>query len=47
MDGWLPAASLQLTDEDLNEIADAIRHTGAGTGPDRPRAAVEEGAGHS
>lgn len=47
VDGWLPAASLRLTDEDLNEIADAIRHTGAGTGPDRPRAPVEEGAGHS
>ena len=47
MDCWLPAASLRLTDEDLNEIADAIRHTGAGTGPDRPRAPVEEGAGHS
>lgn len=47
VDGWLPAASLELTDEDLNEIADAIRQSGAGTGPDRPGAPVEEGAGHS
>jgi aryl-alcohol dehydrogenase-like predicted oxidoreductase len=36
VDGWVPAASLDLTDADLDEIADAIRRTGAGTGPERP-----------
>jgi aryl-alcohol dehydrogenase-like predicted oxidoreductase len=36
VDGWLPAASLELTPADLDEIAQAIRRTGAGTGPDRP-----------
>ena len=36
VDGWLPAATLVLTDEDLAEIGDAIARTGAGTGPARP-----------
>ncbi len=36
VDGWLAAASLTLTDADLDEIADAIRRTGAGRGPVRP-----------
>lgn len=36
VDGWLPAATLQLTDEDLDEIAAAIERTGAGAGPARP-----------
>jgi len=36
VDGWLPAARLRLTDADLDEIAGAIRRTGAGTGPERP-----------
>ena len=36
VDGWLAAASLTLTDTDLDEIADAIRRTGAGSGPVRP-----------
>ena len=36
VDGWLPAATLRLTDADLDEIAGAIRRTGAGTGPERP-----------
>ena len=30
------AASLELTDADLDEIAGAIKRTGAGTGPVRP-----------
>ncbi|MCW2945905.1 MAG: putative aldo/keto reductase [Actinoallomurus sp.] len=34
--GWLPAASLELTREDLDEIAAAIERTGAGRGPVRP-----------
>jgi len=39
VDGWLPAATLQLTAADLDEVAAAIRTTGAGTGPERPPAA--------
>jgi aryl-alcohol dehydrogenase-like predicted oxidoreductase len=31
--GWLPAATLELKDDDLSDIAAAIRATGAGTGP--------------
>jgi aryl-alcohol dehydrogenase-like predicted oxidoreductase len=33
--GWLPAATLRLTDADLNEIAVAIGSTGSGAGPTR------------
>jgi aryl-alcohol dehydrogenase-like predicted oxidoreductase len=36
VDGWLPAASLRLTDADLGEIAEAITRAGAGEGPARP-----------
>jgi aryl-alcohol dehydrogenase-like predicted oxidoreductase len=36
VDGWLPAATLQLTGADLDEIAAGICRTGAGNGPDRP-----------
>jgi aryl-alcohol dehydrogenase-like predicted oxidoreductase len=36
VDGWLPAASVELAPEDLDEIAAAIRRTGAGSGPARP-----------
>jgi aryl-alcohol dehydrogenase-like predicted oxidoreductase len=36
VDGWLDAATLELTDEDLREIAAAIAHTGAGHGPCLP-----------
>ncbi len=36
IDGWLAAAALQLSGEDLDEIADAIARTDAGTGPCRP-----------
>jgi aryl-alcohol dehydrogenase-like predicted oxidoreductase len=36
VDGWLAAASLDLTPADLDEIAAAIRRTGAGSGPERP-----------
>src|SRR5260370_5806929 len=36
VDGWIGAASLELTDQDLDDIAAAIRRTGAGTGPLRP-----------
>ena len=36
VDGWLPAATLELKDDDLADIAAAIRATGAGTGPVTP-----------
>ncbi|GAB3982017.1 aldo/keto reductase [Actinoallomurus acanthiterrae] len=36
VNGWLPAASLELTPEDLAEIAVAVARTGAGRGPVRP-----------
>ncbi len=38
VDGWIAAARLQLTAEDLDEIARAIQATGAGSGPLRPPA---------
>jgi aryl-alcohol dehydrogenase-like predicted oxidoreductase len=38
VDGWLPAASLRLTDDDLDTVAAAIAATGAGQGPARPGA---------
>jgi len=40
VDGWLPAASLELKDDDLADIAAAVRATGAGTGPAAPAAAA-------
>jgi aryl-alcohol dehydrogenase-like predicted oxidoreductase len=36
IDGWLDAATLVLTGEDLGEIAAAIKATGAGSGPLSP-----------
>src|ERR1700733_13316441 len=39
VDGWLPAAGLELKEDDLTDIAAAIRATGAGTGPASPSAA--------
>jgi len=36
VDGWIGAAFLELTGEDLGEIAEAIERTGAGSGPVRP-----------
>ena len=36
IDGWLAAADLSLTEEDLGEIAAAIESTGAGAGPVNP-----------
>ncbi len=38
VDGWIGAATLELTAADLDEIAAAIARTGAGTGPTRPAA---------
>jgi aryl-alcohol dehydrogenase-like predicted oxidoreductase len=37
VDGWIGAATLDLTSADLDEIAAALARTGAGTGPTRPR----------
>jgi aryl-alcohol dehydrogenase-like predicted oxidoreductase len=37
VDGWIGAAGLELTAEDLDEIAVAVRETGAGSGPADPR----------
>jgi aryl-alcohol dehydrogenase-like predicted oxidoreductase len=36
VDGWIAAAALTLTDEDLAEIAAALTATGAGGGPVKP-----------
>jgi aryl-alcohol dehydrogenase-like predicted oxidoreductase len=36
VDGWIGAATLELTAQDLDEIALAIERTGAGSGPTRP-----------
>lgn len=36
VDGWIDAASLDLTAEDLDDIASAIHRTGAGAGPWTP-----------
>jgi aryl-alcohol dehydrogenase-like predicted oxidoreductase len=36
VDGWISAADLRLDDDELDAIAEAVRRTGAGAGPDRP-----------
>jgi aryl-alcohol dehydrogenase-like predicted oxidoreductase len=36
VDGWLPAARVELTEEDVDAITSAIERSGAGTGPSRP-----------
>jgi aryl-alcohol dehydrogenase-like predicted oxidoreductase len=36
VDGWLPAAQLALSADDLDAIAAAVERTGAGSGPVRP-----------
>ena len=38
VDGWIGAASLELTRKDLDEISAAITRTGAGSGPTHPGA---------
>jgi aryl-alcohol dehydrogenase-like predicted oxidoreductase len=40
VDGWLPAANLALGEDDLAEIAAAVRATGAGAGPASPALAA-------
>jgi aryl-alcohol dehydrogenase-like predicted oxidoreductase len=39
VDGWIGAASIALTPEDVDDIATAIERTGAGTGPTGPETA--------
>lgn len=36
VDGWLDAATIRLNAEDLQDIADAIAATAAGSGPLHP-----------
>ena len=36
VDGWIEAASLELTAKDMIEIGAAIDRSGAGSGPSRP-----------
>ncbi|MEA2782544.1 MAG: hypothetical protein QOK29_4088 [Rhodospirillaceae bacterium] len=40
VDGWLDAATLELSDADMAEIAQAIESSGAGAGPSRPARAA-------
>jgi aryl-alcohol dehydrogenase-like predicted oxidoreductase len=44
IDGWIEAASLQLTATDLQEISEAIVRTGAGEGPTIPQSQHEVAA---
>jgi aryl-alcohol dehydrogenase-like predicted oxidoreductase len=37
IDGWIDAGDLELTTEDLDDIAKAIARTGAGSGPAKPQ----------
>ena len=45
VDGWIQAATLQLTQEDLAEIAAAIAKTQAGAGPSQPAISVASRGG--
>ncbi|CAN5782981.1 aldo/keto reductase [soil metagenome] len=44
VDGWIDAASLELAEADLDEIARAIQATGAGAGPAHPNEGASSGA---
>jgi len=44
VDGWIGAASIRLSEQDLDEIASAIGSTGAGAGPAQPEAARQGAA---
>jgi aryl-alcohol dehydrogenase-like predicted oxidoreductase len=44
VDGWIQAATLQLTKEDLTEIAAAIAKTEAGSGPTQPAKSAASGS---
>ena len=45
VDGWIQAATLELTQEDLAEIAGAIAKTQAGSGPSQPAKSVASKGG--
>ena len=45
VDGWIEAATLQLTQDDLAEIAAAITRTQAGSGPSQPPKSVASRGG--
>jgi aryl-alcohol dehydrogenase-like predicted oxidoreductase len=45
VDGWIQAATLQLTDQDLAEIASAIKRTQAGGGPSQPEKSIASRGG--
>lgn len=47
VDGWIQAASLQLTPTDLEEIASAVRNTKAGAGPVQPQRDELSAKGHT
>jgi len=40
VDGWIDAANLELTRDDLEQIAEAISRSGTGTGPSMPNIEV-------
>ena len=42
VDGWIAAANVQLTEQDLDEIESAIQRTRAGSGPARPSRDFEQ-----
>jgi aryl-alcohol dehydrogenase-like predicted oxidoreductase len=44
VEGWIGAATLELTGEDLDEIGAAVERTGAGSGPARPAGVGSRGA---
>lgn len=44
VEGWIGAAGLELTGEDLDAIGAAVERTGAGTGPVRPAGVGSRGA---
>jgi len=45
VDGWIQGAALQLTDQDLTEIASAIKRTQAGAGPPQPEKSIASKGG--
>jgi aryl-alcohol dehydrogenase-like predicted oxidoreductase len=47
VDGWIQAASLELTDADLEEIGSAIERTNAGAGPTHPKEGKLSSKGHT
>ncbi len=47
VDGWIQAATLQLTQDDLAEIAAAIARTHAGSGPSQPPKSVASRGGRA